>query len=218
MAKMKKIPRIITISYKKGDLILNEIEPGFEGYYVQACYPISVGETKLPASITGRPQSVSLSIRDTLIPTGTGRVSFCRPSRGPTSTSLTFSGREVMFACSSMSVPASLTPILYNRPPSIQFYQAEVKAVDVKMFATVFGAVFIAELGDKTQIATLLFASDKDVSKLLVFAAAALALIVTSALGVLAGDAMSHYINEKQLSWIAGAVFILIGVWTLYQA
>ena len=35
---------------KKGDLILNEIEPGYEGYYVQACYPISVGETKLPAS------------------------------------------------------------------------------------------------------------------------------------------------------------------------
>lgn len=90
--------------------------------------------------------------------------------------------------------------------------------MDVKMFATVFGAVFLAELGDKTQIATLLFASDKDVSKLLVFAAAALALIVTSALGVLAGDAMSHYINEKQLSWIAGTVFILIGAWTLYQA
>jgi putative Ca2+/H+ antiporter (TMEM165/GDT1 family) len=86
------------------------------------------------------------------------------------------------------------------------------------MFATVFGAVFLAELGDKTQIATLLFASDKDVSKMLVFAAAALALIMTSAIGVLAGGALSHYIDEKQLSWIAGAGFILIGAWTLYQA
>ena len=35
---------------KKGDLILNEIEPGYEGYYVQACYPISVGESNLSAS------------------------------------------------------------------------------------------------------------------------------------------------------------------------
>lgn len=35
---------------RKGDLILNEIEPGYEGYYVQACYPISVGGTNLPDS------------------------------------------------------------------------------------------------------------------------------------------------------------------------
>lgn len=35
---------------QKGDLILNEIEPGYEGYYVQACYPISVGGTDLPDS------------------------------------------------------------------------------------------------------------------------------------------------------------------------
>lgn len=86
------------------------------------------------------------------------------------------------------------------------------------MFATVFGAIFIAELGDKTQLATLLFASDREVSKLLVFAAASLALIVTSAIGVLAGGVLSHYISDRQLAWIAGLGFILIGAWTLYQA
>jgi len=86
------------------------------------------------------------------------------------------------------------------------------------MFFTVFGVVFIAELGDKTQLATLLFASDREVSKLLVFAAAALALVVTSAIGVLAGSLVSQYISEKQLSWIAGLGFILIGAWTLYQS
>lgn len=90
--------------------------------------------------------------------------------------------------------------------------------MDIKLFATVFGAIFIAELGDKTQLATLLFASDKNASKLLIFAAAATALVLTSALGVLAGGVISHYVGDKQLSWIAGAGFILIGAWTLYQA
>jgi|GEM_PF-582974 len=57
--------------------------------------------------------------------------------------------------------------------------------MDWRILSTVFTAVFIAELGDKTQLATMLFASDKDASKLTVFAGAALALIVTSAIGVL---------------------------------
>ena len=42
---------------------------------------------------------------------------------------------------------------------------------------TVFGSVFVAELGDKTQLATMLFASDKEVSKMTVFVGAALALV-----------------------------------------
>ena len=90
--------------------------------------------------------------------------------------------------------------------------------MDLKIFATIFAAVFIAELGDKTQLATMLFAADKAVSKLTVFAAASAALIVTSALGVVAGSLLSAYINEKILSYIAGIGFILIGVYTLYRA
>lgn len=90
--------------------------------------------------------------------------------------------------------------------------------MDPKIFATVFIAIFIAELGDKTQLATLLFAADKSVSKLTVFAAAALALVVTSAIGVLAGGFISQYISEKWLSYIAGTGFVLIGAYTIYQA
>ena len=56
--------------------------------------------------------------------------------------------------------------------------------MDLKTLSTVFTSVFIAELGDKTQLATMLFASDKDTSKLTVFLGAAAALVVTSALGV----------------------------------
>ena len=86
------------------------------------------------------------------------------------------------------------------------------------VLSTVFAAVFIAELGDKTQIATMLFASDTGTSKLTVFIGASLALIVTSALGVVAGSALSQYISEKVLHYLAGIGFIVIGIWTLFKA
>ena len=90
--------------------------------------------------------------------------------------------------------------------------------MDWKILSTVFTAVFIAELGDKTQLATMLFASDKDVSKLTIFAGAALALIVASAIGVVAGSAVSQYVSEKTLHYLAGIGFITIGIWTLLKA
>ena len=90
--------------------------------------------------------------------------------------------------------------------------------MDWKLLSTVFTSVFIAELGDKTQLATMLFASDKEISKLTVFAGASLALIVTSALGVLAGGVLSNYVSEKHLHYVAGLGFIAIGVWTLVKA
>ena len=81
-----------------------------------------------------------------------------------------------------------------------------------------FVAVFIAELGDKTQLATLLFAADKEVSKLTVFLGASLALILASGIGVLAGGLISQYISAKYLHYIAGVGFIGIGIWTLLKA
>ena len=94
----------------------------------------------------------------------------------------------------------------------------EDESVDWKVFATVFGAVFIAELGDKTQLATMLFAADREVSKYTVFLAASAALVFASAIGVLAGSLLSEYINEKILHYIAGSGFIFIGLYTLYNA
>ena len=87
-----------------------------------------------------------------------------------------------------------------------------------KVFLAVFVSIFIAELGDKTQLATMLFAADKDVRKTTVFLAASLALVVASALGVLAGSVLSGYINEKYLHDIAGLGFIAIGLMILYEA
>lgn len=90
--------------------------------------------------------------------------------------------------------------------------------MDYKILLTVFTTVFIAELGDKTQLATLLFAADREVSRLTVFFGASLALIVASAIGVLAGGVISQYISEKHLHYLAGAGFIGIGIWTLLKA
>ena len=62
------------------------------------------------------------------------------------------------------------------------------------------------------------FAADREVSKYTVFFAASAALIVATAVGVIAGSLLSEYINEKYLHYIAGVGFIAIGVFTLYKA
>ncbi|MGY8814645.1 MAG: TMEM165/GDT1 family protein [Gammaproteobacteria bacterium] len=90
--------------------------------------------------------------------------------------------------------------------------------MEYKVLATVFATVFIAELGDKTQLATFLFAADKEVSKLSVFIGASMALVVASGIGVLAGGLISEYVNEKYLNYAAGTGFVLIGIWTILRA
>lgn len=90
--------------------------------------------------------------------------------------------------------------------------------MDLRLLLTVFSTVFVAELGDKTQLATLLYAADGDNSRLTVFIGSALALVATSAIGVLAGSALAAYVSPRLLSWVAGIGFIAIGVWTLWQA
>jgi putative Ca2+/H+ antiporter (TMEM165/GDT1 family) len=98
-----------------------------------------------------------------------------------------------------------------------RFYASETR-VDWKILTTVFTTVFLAELGDKTQLATLLFAADRDVSKWTVFVGASLALVCASAIGVIAGSALAQYINPRHLQWVAGVGFIVIGLWTLLRA
>lgn len=90
--------------------------------------------------------------------------------------------------------------------------------MDLKVFFTIYAAIFVAELGDKTQLATLLFGTDKSVSKWLVFAASSLALVTAAGIAVLAAAAISNYVTEKQLNMVAGLGFIAIGIWTLVKA
>ena len=87
--------------------------------------------------------------------------------------------------------------------------------MDLKLFATVFSTIFVAELGDKTQLATLLYASERAHPKLTVFAASASALVVTSALGVLGGSLIAEWVSPRLVRWIAGIGFIAVGLWIL---
>jgi putative Ca2+/H+ antiporter (TMEM165/GDT1 family) len=90
--------------------------------------------------------------------------------------------------------------------------------MDIRVLVTVFGTVFVAELGDKTQLATMLYAADAQGQKLAVFLGSAAALVLTSALGVVAGSFVSQYVSPRALSWVAGLGFIAIGIWTVARA
>lgn len=79
----------------------------------------------------------------------------------------------------------------------------------------IFLSIFIAELGDKTQLATLLFATNKNLSRLSVFVAASSALVCSSLLAVLIGGQLTRFVSPTALQAIAGAGFVLIGVWML---
>jgi putative Ca2+/H+ antiporter (TMEM165/GDT1 family) len=88
--------------------------------------------------------------------------------------------------------------------------------MDWKLLATTFGAVFVAELGDKTQLATLSLASGK-VNRLSVFLGSAGALVCTSLLAVLAGDLLTRYVPPQYIRRGAGAIFIVLGLLYMFR-
>lgn len=85
----------------------------------------------------------------------------------------------------------------------------------MKAYVAVFVSVFLAELGDKTQLATLFFATDATLSRWGVLAAAAGALVLATALAVAAGSVLGAWVEGGQLKVVAALGFIAIGVWML---
>jgi putative Ca2+/H+ antiporter (TMEM165/GDT1 family) len=82
-------------------------------------------------------------------------------------------------------------------------------------YAAIFLSVFVAEPGDETQLATLLFAASPGISKVGVFLAAAGALAAASLLAVLLGERLGAWLRPDLLKTVAGALFIAIGAWML---
>ena len=78
------------------------------------------------------------------------------------------------------------------------------------LFVSTFTTVFLAELGDKTQLATLLLSAQSG-RPLLVFVGAALALVSTSLVGVLLGQWLSRYVPPRQLERLAGGLMVILG-------
>ncbi len=83
-----------------------------------------------------------------------------------------------------------------------------------KIILTAFWMVFIAELGDKTQLQTMLLATQSK-SIFGVFIGASLALILSALLGVLVGAYITKFIPPHYLQLAAGFAFIIIGILTL---
>jgi Ca2+/H+ antiporter, TMEM165/GDT1 family len=82
--------------------------------------------------------------------------------------------------------------------------------LDWRLLASTFGLVFLAELGDKTQLATLTLASSGR-SRMAVFLGAAAALVLTSAIAAIAGEAISRAIPAIWLRRVAGLAFLVLG-------
>ncbi|HLL55829.1 MAG TPA: TMEM165/GDT1 family protein [Myxococcaceae bacterium] len=89
--------------------------------------------------------------------------------------------------------------------------------MDWKLMGSTFIAVFLAELGDKTQLATFNLAAGSN-SRWAIFIGSAAALVATSAIAVLAGEAVSRVIPPHWLKRVAGVAFVLIGVWFVLTA
>jgi putative Ca2+/H+ antiporter (TMEM165/GDT1 family) len=81
----------------------------------------------------------------------------------------------------------------------------------LKLILSTFLLVFIAELGDKTQLATMLLASQNE-SIWPIFIGSSLALVCSSLLGVFAGNLLSKYIPASYLQTGAAIAFIIIGI------
>jgi Ca2+/H+ antiporter, TMEM165/GDT1 family len=81
-----------------------------------------------------------------------------------------------------------------------------------KMFGTAFLTLFLAELGDKTQLAVISMSAKEGSSKLAVFAGASLALILVTLLGVLVGSILTQFVPVEWLQRIVALAFIVIGV------
>lgn len=87
----------------------------------------------------------------------------------------------------------------------------EKKSNGLNVFYSTFITIFLAELGDKTQIATLLMSAESH-SPALVFIGAGTALIATSLLGVLIGRWLSNHLSPRTLDIAAGITLLTISL------
>lgn len=88
----------------------------------------------------------------------------------------------------------------------------------METLALAFALVFLAELGDKTQLATFCFSADCENTRLSVFLGAAGALVLSSLIAVLLGAGVSRFVSPAVIKVAAGIFFIAVGGWTLFAA
>ena len=89
--------------------------------------------------------------------------------------------------------------------------------MDIRLFASAFVTIFLAELGDKTQVTTLTMAASSN-AKWTVFAGSALALVTSSFIAVIVAGQIDKYVKLRYIEGAAGIVLVGMGIYTLVQA
>jgi len=112
----------------------------------------------------------------------------------------------------SSSAGDSSEPTIHETSDAIQAHRKGFWRV----FFSTFGAIFLAELGDKTQLATLLMSAESG-EPWVVFLGAGTALVMTSLIGVALGRWISRRVSPHTLDTAAGAVLLAITVWLLWD-
>ena len=87
--------------------------------------------------------------------------------------------------------------------------------MDWRVFLTTLGTIFLAELGDKTQLAAIMMTS-KTGRPLSVFGGAVMALALVTLIGVLVGEGLTSVVPQHILKKVAALAFIIIGVWMFF--
>jgi putative Ca2+/H+ antiporter (TMEM165/GDT1 family) len=84
-------------------------------------------------------------------------------------------------------------------------------------FLTAFAAIFLAELGDKTQIAVITLSASTR-KPLAIFLGGSLAMTLLTGIGALAGEIVTRFVPGEVLSKVAAVLFIAIGIWTWFRS
>lgn len=128
------------------------------------------------------------------------------------SSSLSTDAPEASFALETKDCPDTTAPDRRDCQPLEQIKQSSIWGV----FASTFATIFLAEMGDKTQIATLLMTAESH-SPWIVFLGAGSALIATSLLGVLLGCWLAGRLSPKILETAAGIILLFISASLLWD-
>ncbi len=84
-------------------------------------------------------------------------------------------------------------------------------------FLTAFAVIFLAELGDKTQLAVITMSASTK-KPLAIFLGGSIAMTLLTGIGVLAGELVTRYVPESVLSKAAAVLFVAIGIWTWFKS
>ena len=103
-----------------------------------------------------------------------------------------------------------------NSKSKVKISDTKESSTFIGILITSFSTIFLAELGDKTQLATLMLSAQSG-KPLIIFTGAALALISTSLLGVLIGQWIANNLPRQRFTLVSGIIMLSLGIYLVTQ-